>query len=65
MKQVFAQASTWNRYPTASQLFALKRAWRILNYDYTERDIPRTRWEARNVIYDLWNKERLLKGKHS
>lgn len=65
MTQLYAPASTWNKYPTASQLSSLKRAWRILNYDYTERDLPWTRWEARNVIYDLWNKVRLLKGKHS
>ena len=54
------QVSTWNDYPTPSQLSDLRRAWMILNYDYTEADIPETRREARNLQYELWGKVRRL-----
>ena len=56
-------SSSWNDYPTLSQLSDLRRAWMKLNYDYTEADIPQTRWEARNLQCELWGKVRLLKSK--
>jgi len=54
---------SWNDYPTLSQLSDLRRAWMILIYDYTEADIPETRWEARNLQFELWGNVRLLKSK--
>ena len=54
----YAPTSTWCDYPTPDQLDGLRRAWRILNYDFTSADIPPTRWEARNLIYDLWSQIR-------
>ena len=56
-------SSSWNDYPTLSQLLDLRRAWMKLNYDYTEADIPETRWEARNLQYELWGKVRRLQSK--
>ena len=53
----------WNDYPTFSQLGDLRRAWVILDYDYTEADIPQTRWEARNLQLELWGKVRRLNSK--
>ncbi|GAI23050.1 unnamed protein product, partial [marine sediment metagenome] len=49
---------------TLSQLSDLRRAWKILNYDYTEADIPQTRREARNLQYELWGKVRSLQSKN-
>ncbi len=54
----------WNDYPPLSQLSDLRRAWMILNYDYTESDIPQTRREARNLQYELWGKVRRLQSKN-
>lgn len=56
-------SSSWNDYPTLSQLSDLRRAWMKLNYDYTEADIPETRWEARNLQHELWGKVRRLQSK--
>ena len=56
----YAQASSWNDYPTDEQFRDLRQLWRILNYDYTEADIPTTRWQARNILYELWGKVRQL-----
>ena len=53
----------WNDHPTLSQLSDLRRAWMILDYDYTEEDIPQTRREARNLQYELWGKVRRLQSK--
>jgi len=53
----------WDDFPTLSQIMALRRAWMILNYDYTEADIPQTRREARNLQYELWGKVRRLQSK--
>ena len=60
---VYDPSSSWNDYPTLSQLSDLRRAWMILDYDYTEADIPQTRWEARNLQYELWGKIRRLPSK--
>ena len=57
-------SSSWNDPPTLSQLSDLRRAWMKLNYDYTEADIPETRWEARNLQLELWGKVRSLKSKN-
>ena len=46
--------SSWNEPPTQNQVTSLRKAWRALGYDFTEADIPPTRWEARNYLYDLW-----------
>ena len=56
---VYAQTSSWNDYPTDDQFRDLRRVWHILNYDYTEADVPTTRWQARNLQHELWGKVRL------
>ncbi|KKM83676.1 hypothetical protein LCGC14_1306880 [marine sediment metagenome] len=58
----YEEDASWNERPTDDQLRSIRRAWRILGYDFTEEDIPPTRWEARNLQFDLWAQVR-AKGK--
>ena len=50
--------SPWNQEPTLEQIRSINKAARILGIDIQK--IPPTRWEARNLYYDLWGK---VKGK--
>jgi hypothetical protein len=50
--------SSWNDPPTDAQVRAIIRAGNILHIDITERDIPPTRWQARDLQTHLWDRVR-------
>ena len=54
--------SSWNDPPTDAQVRSIIKAGGILHIDITERDIPPTRWQARDLQRDLWERVR-NKGK--
>ena len=54
--------SPWNLPPTDGQVQAIERAGKILHLDITEKDIPDSRWRARDLQMDLWERVR-SKGK--
>jgi len=47
------QEDSLNEAPTTKQIGAIYRLAKRLNYDITEPYMPTTRWEARDLIYQL------------
>lgn len=47
--------SSWNLPPTAEQIRSINRAGRILGKEeITERNMPSTRWQARELMMEWW-----------
>lgn len=47
------QTSSWNDSPTTEQVRCIMWYGRVLRLDITERDMPSSRLEARNMLYQL------------
>lgn len=45
--------SSWNDPPTDDQIKRIRWYGRVLNFDFTEADVPSNRLEARNMLYQL------------
>ena len=51
--------STWNLPPTAEQIISINKALRILKRpEITERNRPETRWQARDLMKEVWDEVR-------
>lgn len=51
--EIYPPDSSWHLEPTIAQIRAIKVAARKLP-EYDEADIPPTRWQARDLLFDLW-----------
>ena len=51
---LYLPESPWNLPPTTAQIRAVMKAGRILHRDITENDLPPTRWQMRDLQFDLW-----------
>ena len=58
--EIIQPDSSWNDFPTEDQLGSIRKAYLILNGELREENMPRNRWEARNLNYELWNKVRII-----
>lgn len=53
--ETFPIDSSWNLPPTDTQITAIVKLSRALGDRSYLEDSPQTRWEARNLIFDLGN----------
>lgn len=53
MSEIIQPDSSWNDPPTSDDLWRIRWYSKVLNFDLTEADLPKTKLEARDMIYQL------------